>query len=305
MQKTLMSFSIVATIAGAVLCAGSDVPGGSTPAGPVAIGMRDTGQAAVLMSDGRVSSIDIASGKLGPDIYRVPGIFDAVDIAGGRTKAGPVICLTLNPHSSGGPSYILQVFGDKREVWAYLMAQGIYVGLAMDAEAGVAYATNSSNNVVYRVQIGQQKGGVREIATVAGAERIGAVAVDPAGRRLFVSDLGQPRVHVVPLQGKDIRTIELQGSYDVRALAWSAADKRLYMADSGRETIWSVDPATSNVQPAMKDVRFKAPAGLAFAADGSLWMVDEGAITAFQLSTSTRKIVRAVSWTDAPRTRRF
>jgi streptogramin lyase len=265
-------------------------------AAPGAIAMSEGGQAAVLMSDGRITAIDTSAGRLGRDIYQVPDGFDALDIASGRTKQGPVMCFTVNPRSGRRSSYILQVFRDGREVWAYLSAPGVYVGITLDAENGVAYTTNGSNNVVYRVALGREKGSVTELATLSKAAQIGALSVDVEGRRLFVADLGLSVMHVVPLDRAAPRSIRLPEIRDVRALAWNAPERRLYMADSAREVVWSLDPASGAVQPAFRDRRFKTPSGLAFAPDGSLWMVDEIAVAAFQLSTADRRVVRALSW---------
>jgi len=293
---TSLAYLAAAALAGVVLCAGPlpQIGRGGGGAGPVAIAIGDGREALVLMADGRVATIDTASGAIGRDIYRVPDSVTPIDLAAGRTKDGTILCLTVNPKSGNRPSSLLQVFGDGRSVSTPLLARGVYVGVAVDAGGGVAYVANSSNNVVYRLRLGEEKGIAGEVATLAG--RIGTIALDEAGKRLFVSDWAVSRLHIVSLLGWPPKSIPLAGISDVRALAWSPADNRLYVADSGREAVWSVDPATASVQPAFKDARFRAPSGLAFAGDGTLWMVDEAARGAFQLSIGDRRVLRALRW---------
>lgn len=267
--------------------------------GPIAIGMLTDTEAIVLQADGRVAALDVREGVVGTERYRVPPAFDAFDAAAGTFKSGPLMSLTVNRRVSVSSSFVLQVMGDKREIWVSLPVRGVYSGIAVDSARGVAYVTNSSINAVYRVALGSEKAPVIEIATLARAQRVGALALDPVGQRLFIADTDAALLHVVSLgASRSNRSIPLGSVQEVRAVAWSRRDRRVYLADSAQETVWSLEPdaPAPRVQPTFRDTRFKEPAGLTVATDGTLWMVDEGARSAFQLSIDARRVLREIAW---------
>jgi DNA-binding beta-propeller fold protein YncE len=273
--------------------------GASTASGPIAISMLTNAEAIVLDADGRVTALDVVEGVVGAETYRVPPAFEALDAAAAMSPNGPVMSFTVNRRGSDSSSFVLQVMRDKREVWLSLPMKGLYVGIAMDPVSGVAYVTNASLNAVYRVPLGSEKAVVTEVATLAQAQRAGALALDTVGRRLFVADMDKALLHIVSLDGtKGNRSIPLGKIEEVRAVAWSSRDRRVYLADAAQETVWSLEPdaAAPQLQPTFKDKRFKEPAGLTVAADGTLWMVDEGARSAFQLSLGDRRILREIEW---------
>ena len=271
--------------------------------GLVAISMRGPDNAVVMQADGRVLAFDTARGVIVGEVYRVPRAFNAVDLAAGTWSGRSIICFSVNRQSvSERGGFLLQVFPNKTEIWAQLPTNGVYVGVALDAQKGVVYVGNSSNNVVYRVRLGHEKGAVSEVTTLGRAERIGAMAVDEAGEQLFISDMSLGELYVVALaQPHAVKSIPLPEVKEVRAVAWSPRDGRVYLADSGQETVWSVGvpPAPAQLKRLPSDAALRAPAGLTAAADGTLWLVDGRTRTAFQLSPETLRIVRRVSWSTA------
>jgi len=275
-------------------------------AGPVALSLRQPSEAMVLQADGRVFTLNTARGAIGSQFYRIPAGYQAVDMSAGTGSAGPIVCFTLNKSSSKDyGSFVLQILPDRREIWNWLSTGGVYVGLALDAAAGQAYVGNSTTNAIYRVPIGSKDVRAQQIAIVGDAERIGAMAIDPAGGRLFVADMGADRVYVVSLAGqRKPRAIALYGIEEVRAITWDARTRRIYAADSAEETIWAIDPELSSSKPQriLTDRRVKDPSGLALADDGTLWVADEVARMLFQVSVGTRAILRTVAW-DPPSAR--
>ena len=265
--------------------------------GPIAISMTTANAGVVLQSDGRLIAFDANSNDQGKVLFRVPNEYLAADVATGSFGKGAVTCLTLNAKSASKyASFVLQLLPDGKQVWAWMPDRGVYIGVAVDAAAGVAYATNSSNSGVYRVKLGQEKGAVVEIARIIEAERLGAVALDQAGQRLFIADQVMGRLFVLPLASKSGATaIPVPGAEEIRAVAWSPVAKRVFVADAAQEAVWSVDPARPDNPVRIRDKRLREPAGLTVTRDGHVWLVDEGAHSVFQLSPQNM-VVRAVKW---------
>jgi len=266
--------------------------------GPVALSVLQDGEAVVLQADGQAYTLNMATGAIGPQIYRVPAGYQAVDIASGRVSGNLVTCFSLNPRSSkDGRSFVLQVTPDKREVWTWLRVRGVYVGLALEPARGVAYAANSTTNEVYAVTIGNQNVAPRRVAAIPSAVRLGAMAIAPATRRLYVADMGAPRLYTIELATGAVRTVDV-GVEETRALAWDGQRKRLFIADSGHETVLVVDPnaRAPKVERVVSDKRLRDPAGVTVAPDGTLWVADEAGRSLFQVSAEARSITRTVRW---------
>ena len=169
-------------------------------AGPVALGVQQGDEAVVLQADGQAYSLNMTTGVIGPRVYRVPAGFQAVDVVAGRVRGTVVTCFSVNPRSSkDGRSFVLQVTPDKGEVWSWLRVPGVYVGLAIEPARGVAYAANSTTNEIYAVTIGNQNVAPTRVVAIPGAVRLGALAIAPAARRLYVADMGAARIYTIEL----------------------------------------------------------------------------------------------------------
>jgi hypothetical protein len=266
-------------------------------AGPVAIAMDGGPLAHILQADGTVLTLDTRNGQVTVDPFRVPAGFQALDLGYAVASRGPWRCFTLLRRTSEEASFLLQVFEDGKQVWTWFPARGVYVGVAIDGNAGYAYAVNSSDNVVYRTTIGDQSAPVQSVARVADAERLGALTLDTSGQRLIAGDVSDGRIYIVPLTDtRNVRTLDIKGVDDVRALAWHAPTRRVLIADSGGETLWVVDPDGVSRPRPLKDKRFREPAGLTVAPDASVWLVDERARSAFQISRDLGAVQRTVSF---------
>jgi hypothetical protein len=270
--------------------------------GPVAIGMAQPTSAVVLQADGRLVAFDTAKAAVGKQIYRVPADYHAADVASAPHANGAITCFALNSKSATKSkakyeSFVMQLLPDRRQVWTWLPDTGVYVGVAVDPIAGYAYATNSNNGGVYRVLLGNEKAPVVQVARLNDAERIGAIAIDMTGARLFVADIESGRIYVVPLtKGPRIAVLELPGAEEIRALTWHPALGRLFVADAAQEAVWSIDPDRPQPPVSIRDKRLRAPAGLTVTPDGQLWLVDETARSVFQLSAAQNLVLRSVKW---------
>jgi DNA-binding beta-propeller fold protein YncE len=160
------------------------------------------------------------------------------------------------------------------------------------------YVSNSTTNEVFGVAVGDQNARVGRIAAIPDAERLGAMAIALATRRLYVADMGAPQLFTIDLGSRAVRTVNLPGVGEVRGMVWHAQTKRLYIADSGSETVWVVDPnaPAPKAERVVTDKRLRDPAGVTVAPDGTIWVADESARAVFQISGTTRSIARMVRW---------
>jgi len=271
--------------------------------GPIALSTRQGSEGIVLQADGRAFAFDTSSGRIGDEVYRVPARYQAVDVAGGVVNGQPVLCFTLNVRSGKEQgSFVLQVGGAGQETWVWLPPRGVYVGVALDSVRGFAYVSNSTTNRIYRVRVGE-KSSPGVLATIGGAERLGAITVDGQSGQLYASDMGAQRLHSVDLRSGAVKTIPLPGVEEVRAIVWHPPTRKLYIADSGNEVLWAVNPAAATLQPDafLRDKQVRQPAGLTAATDGSLWIADERARTIVQVSVPQKAVVRTVKWSPAAR----
>jgi DNA-binding beta-propeller fold protein YncE len=266
--------------------------------GPIALSLRQGPDAVVLQADGRAYTLNMSTGAIGAQTYRVPAGYQAVDAVSGLVKGTLVTCFSVNSRSSKeSRSFVLQIMPDKREVWTWLRVPGVYVGLALEPARGVVYVSNSSTNEIFAVTIGDQNARPVRIAAIADAVRLGAMAIAPATRRLYASDMGAQRIYTIELASGAIRTVNVPVE-EARAMAWDGRTKQLFIADSGHETVWVVDPNARMPKPerVVTDKRLRDPAGLAVAADGTLWVADEAARALFQVSVPTKSISRTLRW---------
>jgi NHL repeat len=250
-------------------------------AGPVALGVQQGDEAVVLQADGQAYSLNMTTG-----------------VVAGRVRGTVVTCFSLNPRSSkDGRSFVLQVTADKQETWSSMRIPGVYVGLALEAARGVVYAANSTTNEVYAVTIGNQNVAPRRVASIPAAVRLGALAIAPAARRLYVADMGAARIYTIELATGEVRAVDV-GVEEIRAMSWDGPRKRLFIADSGHETILVIDPnaRAPKVERVVSDKRLRDPAGVAVAPDGTLWVADEAGRSIFQVSADARSISRALRW---------
>jgi WD40 repeat protein len=261
--------------------------------GPVALAMRNESEAVILQLKGRLSTFNVRRWMPGETLYSVPGDFDATDMTAASSGSRQFVCLVLDSHGSGsGKNFILQLVNG-REVWSWLNVKGVYTGVAIDAAQGFVYTSNSTTNGVYRLRLGEEKQTATLVVTFYEASRIGAIAVDPQGQRLFVADYDGRRIFVSDMKGGRIRTILAPELSEIRALAWDGRRRRLYIADSGSEGIWSV-PDDGSPQLLLRDRRFRQPSGLAIAGEDALIVADESSGSVFSVGTADG-VVRQVA----------
>jgi len=265
--------------------------------GPVAIAIGRSAEAIILRADGRLYSFDTQRGRTPNEFFRVPSDFAASDIGIASTANGQVKCLIVNSKSTSKyASFVLQLSADKKQVWTKLPDRGVYVGIAVESAGKFAYATNSTTNTVYRVELGNERGRVTPVASMPKAEVLGSMVLDEAGQRLFVADMTGGAVFMVSLGKKsEPRRVEVSSASEIRALAWQPAGRRLFVADAGQESVFAIDPERPTDVYEVTHKVFKQPSGLALATDGSVWGVDQGSRTLFQILANQRTAARTIT----------
>jgi WD40 repeat protein len=262
--------------------------------GPVALAMRSESEAVVLQLRGRVSAFDVRRWMPGQTLYSVPGDFDATDMSAASWGSRQVMCLVLDSHgSTSEKNFILQLVNG-REVWSWLNVKGVYTAVGIDGAEGFVYTSNSTTNGLFRLRIGEEKQTAALVATFYGASRIGAIAVDPPGQRVFVADYDGGRIFVWEMKSRRTRTISTPELSEIRALAWDGRRGRLYIADSGSEGIWSVPEDGGKPQLLLRDRRFRQPSGLAMAGADALIVADESSGSVFSVGAADG-VVRQVA----------
>jgi WD40 repeat protein len=253
--------------------------------GPVALAMRSESEAVILQLKGRVSTFNVRRWLPGETLYSVPGDFNATDMSAASSGSRQFVCLVLDSHGVGPEkSFILQLVNG-REIWSWLGVKGVYTAVAIDAAQGFVYTSNSTTNGLYRLRLGEEKQTATLVATFREASRIGAIAVDSEGRRLFIADYDGGRIFVWDMKGGRPRTISAPELTEIRALAWDGRRRRLYIADSGSEGVWSVSEDGGKPQLLVRDRRFRQPSGLAMAAEDALIVADESSGSVFSVGT--------------------
>lgn len=305
MERETRQRWIAAAALGCLL--GVEALDGAAGSAPIAVSLRRPSEAIVLKSNGAVLSLDLERWSAPSMAFQVPADYQGTDIAAGIFKGAPTMCIVVNrTDRKAGDSYLLQIIGG-RQVWTLLRPRGVYVGVAFDAERGLAYVSNSSTNQVLRIEVDKPAAPPSEVRRLLTAtERIGAIALDADGQRLFTVD-ASGGLFAVNLQDRTVRTIDAPGLVDVRALAWDRSSRRLYAADSGSETLWRVAPDRDRdrTQPelVLRDNRYRHPSGIVIRDQGSVLMTDESADVLLDVRTANGqpgKIVRTAPLPSKP-----
>jgi DNA-binding beta-propeller fold protein YncE len=158
-------------------------------------------------------------------------------------------------------------------------------GLTFDRE-GNLYVCDAGNR---RIQmLDAQLRFVREWRGGLGKERLElplAIAISPAGDRVYVADGGNPRLHVFDRWGKAVGSREGGTATRGGALAYPfglavGSDGAVYVTDSRRHVVQQLDAQGNFVsewgQPGQEPGRFFQPEGVAIDARGRLLVVDFG-----------------------------
>jgi sugar lactone lactonase YvrE len=166
-------------------------------------------------------------------------------------------------------------------------------GIALDYSRGILYISTLLDVSIYQVGL-NDKGGRKPvyIMQVPSATRLGALAVDEAGGRLFVADPFSGTIYAVSLATRQ-SSLLVSELGEPSALALGPGANVLYVADRAHRCVWAVPLNQGPPHP----VRFwsskelKEPLGLVVSSNGRVWIGDSSAKAIFGVTANGQTVI--------------
>jgi hypothetical protein len=264
---------------------------------PIAIAALSSGELAVLESRGALSLLDPTTDKL-TRIKETLGNFVPLDMVAGHVADQDAIFVTLywaisTFSTQTNQGLVIQYSRDGRETHKWSSVGHIFGGLAIDARTQLLYLGSASSADLFTLNVNAEKPPIF-VAHVAGASRLGALALDSDQHRLFVCDVGSGNIHVFDLMHHKSHLL-VSGLGDAAALVYEPSQHKLYVADASRHTVWqiSVDAVQPKPNALSSASQLREPRGLALGQNKTLWVADYAARAIFQLSSTGQVIASA------------
>lgn len=146
-------------------------------------------------------------------------------------------------------------------------------GIDFDSASGNIYYSATDSREIYRLHI---DGGQPEfVCEIDGAQRLGALAVDPSGRSLYVADSDKGVVYRVDLKTSRA-TVAAQNLRQPSALHFAENQKTIFIADALAHRIFSIPTSQApTLHPAaVIATGLSAPSGIAPGFNGALLIAD-------------------------------
>jgi DNA-binding beta-propeller fold protein YncE len=255
--------------------------------GAVAIATLPSGALAVLGGRGRLSLIDPSSGRV-TVLKDTLGYFSPADMAAGRVGDTDSIFVTLyGAVERQGVLARYSASGEQVKTWN---ARAVFAGIAVDSVHQIVYLGDAVTGEISSMS--ESSSSPSFVVEVPGVNRLGPLAVDAAGQRLFAADVGTGTVSVVDLARRRSHLL-VSGIGEPAALAYDSNQQRLYVADAARRCIWQV--ATNSAVP--KAVTFSSasqlrePRGVTLDAQHAVWVADHAAMAVFKLSAQGQVVL--------------
>src|SRR5271157_3000241 len=250
--------------------------------GPVAISALPSGTLAVLGGRGRLSLIDTNSGRV-TLLKDTLGYFSPADMAAVRLGNTDSIFIALyNTVQRQGVLARYSLTGDQIQAWN---ARAIFAGVAIDPVRHTVYVGDAVTGEISSLSLDGKSASPSFLVEVSGVTRLGPLAVDTAGQRLFVADVGQGTIYVVD-PGSRKSHLLASGMGEPAARSYDGDQQRLYVADASRHCIWQIamnspKPKTSILSSAPE---LREPRGITVDAQHTVWVADHAALAVFKLS---------------------
>jgi DNA-binding beta-propeller fold protein YncE len=250
--------------------------------GPVAIAALPSGTLVVLGKRGRLSLIDSNSGRV-TLLKDTLGYFSPADMAAARM--GNVDSIFVALYDTVGRPGLLAKYsleGSQLQTWN---ARATFAGVAVDPIHQTVYIGDAITGEISSLSMDENSSGPSFLAEVSGVTRLGPLAVDAAGQRLFAADVGEGAIYVVDLRSRKSRRLA-SGMGEPAALTYDADHQRLFVADASRHCIWQI--STNSLKPKVSIFssapELREPRGITLDAQHSVWVADHAAIQVFKLS---------------------
>lgn len=285
--KKIAFYSFAALVLG---CAGggqaqmaSQAPPGRAE-GPVAISALPSGTLVVLGGRGRLSLIDSASG--GVTLLKDSlGYFTPADMAAVRIGDTDSIFVALyNTALRQGLLAKYSLAGGQVQTW---LGRTAFAGVAVDPLHHTIYVGDAVTGEISSLSMDGNSTSPSFLVEVSGVTRLGPLAVDAAGKRLFAADVGGGTVYVVDLASRKSRLLA-SGIGEPAALGYDADQQKLYVADASRHCIWQIAANSPKPKPSIfsSAPELREPRGITVDAQHTVWVADHAALAVFKLSSA-------------------
>ena len=258
--------------------------------GPVAISALPSGTLVVLGGRGRLSLIDSTSGRV-TLLKDSLGYFSPADMAAVRIGDADSIFVALyNTAARQGLLAKYSLTGAQLQTW---FGRTPFAGVAIDQAHKTVYLGDAITGEISSLSMDGNSSSPSFLMEVSGVARLGPLATDVTGQRLFAADVGGGTIYVVDLSSRKSHLLA-SGLGEPAALSYDAEQQRLYVADASRHCIWQI--STSSPRPTAtvfsSAAELREPRGLAVDAQHTVWVADHAALAVFKLSSAGLVIQR-------------
>jgi sugar lactone lactonase YvrE len=205
--------------------------------------------------------------------YAVAGGQESLLVAGTQKDRGIVARYALD--------------GRQLQLWTFrVICSGIDFGSASHS----AYVATSDSNEIYRVDL--QGTESKLVARISTAMKLGPLAFDEAGQKVYVADVAAGAVYQYSLATKSAKVLALKLSTPT-ALSYDVDTGRLYIADPGRRAIFTVDTRASKpIANEFVSSPLISPYGMALLSGDRVAVADYGARSIFVFSSKKGLLFR-------------
>jgi len=281
--KKIAFYSIAALMLGCVGSGRAQMTSQAPPGkaqGPVAISALPSGTLVVLGGRGRLSLIDSTSG--GVTLLKDSlGYFTPADMAAVRIGDTDSIFVALyNTALRQGLLARYSLAGAQLQTWSARAA-----GVAIDPLHHIVYLGDAVTGEISSLSANGNATSPSFLVEVSGVNRLGPLAADAAGQRLFAADVGAGTIYVVDLASRKSRLLA-SGLEEPAALSYDADQQRLYVADASRHCIWQISTNSPKPKPSIfsSAPQLREPRGISVDAQHTVWVADHAALAVFKLS---------------------
>ena len=283
--KKIAFYSIAALMLGCVGSGRAQMTSQAPPGkaqGPVAISALPSGTLVVLGGRGRLSLIDSTSG--GVTLLKDSlGYFTPADMAAVRIGDTDSIFVALyNTALRQGLLARYSLAGAQLQTWSARAA-----GVAIDPLHHIVYLGDAVTGEISSLSMVGNATSPSFLVEVSGVNRLGPLAADAAGQRLFAADVGAGTIYVVDLPSRKSRLLAF-GMEEPAALSYDADQQRLYVADASRHCIWQISTNSPKPKPSIfsSAPQLREPRGITVDAQHTVWVADHAALAVFKLSAA-------------------
>lgn len=226
----------------------------------------------VLDAAGRLHELRLTQNNL--EQYRsvaLPNEFVPADMTY-VSSGGQESLLIAGTESGLGVVVNYSLDGRALKTWNF---RNICSGIDFAPKSHSAYVATSDSKEIYQLDLNVAD--IKFVTRIEDASKLGPLAYDEGGRRIYVADVASGRIYEYSAATKKSRVM-VTGFSAPTAIAFDSETSRLFIADPGRRGIFTVDTRSSG--PVAVEVApnlLKAPYGLTLISENRLAVADYGA----------------------------